>query len=282
MILVFGKTGQVATELQRLGDVVALGRDQADLSNPAACADAIHTHAPLVVINAAAYTAVDMAEEEEALATVINSDAPAVMAKSCVELGIPLIHISTDYVFEGTGDAPWEPHDLTAPQNAYGRSKLKGEIEIRDSGAVHAILRTSWVVSAHGANFVKTMLRMSDTQDTLKVVADQIGGPTPAHDIAASCLKMAEQLIADASKSGTYHYSGAPDVSWADFARSIFDQAGRAVAVTPIPTKDYHTPAKRPLNSRMDCSAAQQVFGISRPNWSDGLNMILNEIGVTK
>ena len=282
MILVFGKKGQVGTELQQLSNVVALERDQADLSDPKACADAILAHAPKAVINAAAYTAVDKAEDDEALSNIINGDAPTTMAKACAALRIPFIHISTDYVFEGTGDTPWKSHDLTAPQNAYGRSKLKGEIEIRDSGAVHAILRTSWVISAHGANFVKTMLRMSDTQDTLNVVADLIGGPTPARDIAASCLIMAEQLIADASKSGTYHYSGAPDVSWADFARSIFEQAGRAVAVTPIPTTDYHTPAKRPLNSRMDCSAAQQVFGISRPNWSDGLNIILHEIEVTK
>ena len=282
MILVFGKTGQVATELQRLGNVVALGRDQVDLSDPQACADAIRTHAPRAMINAAAYTAVDRAEEEEALATIINADAPTVMARVCMELGIPLIHISTDYVFAGTGDAPWQPDDLTAPQNAYGRSKLAGEIGIRSSGAVHVILRTSWVVSAHGANFVKTMLRLSETRDALNVVADQIGGPTPARDIAAACLQIAEQLIADPSKSGTYHYSGAPDVSWADFARAIFDQAGRAVAVTPIPTTDYPTPAKRPLNSRMECGATQQVFGIPRPYWRDGLNMILQELEGTK
>ena len=282
MILVFGKTGQVATELQRLGNVVALGRDQANLSDPAACADAIRTHAPRAVINAAAYTAVDRAEEEGALATIINGDAPTAMAQACVELGIPLIHISTDYVFAGTGGAPWQPDDPTAPQNAYGRSKLAGEIGIRNSGAVHAILRTSWVVSAHGANFVKTMLRLSNTRDALTVVADQIGGPTPARDIAAACLQMAEQLIVDPSKSGTYHYSGAPDVSWAEFARAIFDQAGRAVTVTPIPTTDYPTPAKRPLNSRMECGATQQVFGIARPNWRNGLNMILQELEGTK
>ena len=278
MILVFGKTGQVATELQRLGDVVALGRDQADLSDPQACADAIRAHAPNAVINAAAYTAVDRAEEEEALATVINGDTPTAMAQVCVGLGIPLVHLSTDYVFEGTGDTPWQPNDPTAPQNAYGRSKLAGEMGIHNSGAAHAILRTSWVVSAHGANFVKTMLRLSDTRDALSVVADQIGGPTPARDIAAACLQMAEQLIADPSKSGTNHYSGAPDVSWADFARTIFERAGRAVTVTPIPTTDYPTPAKRPLNSRMDCGAMGQVFGIARPDWCDGLNMILQEL----
>ena len=282
MILVFGKTGQVATELQRLGDVVALGRDQADLANPEACADAIRIHAPRIVINAAAYTEVDRAEEEEALATIINGDAPTAMAQACLQLDIPLIHISTDYVFEGTSDAPWQPDDPTAPQNAYGRSKLAGEIGICNSGAVHVILRSSWVVSAYGANFVKTMLRLSDRGDTLKVVVDQIGGPTPARDIAAACLQMAEQLIADPSKSGTYHFSGAPDVSWADFARAIFEQAGKAVTVTPIPTTDYPTPAKRPLNSRIDCSTTQQVFGIARANWRNGLNMILQDLEGTK
>ena len=278
MILVFGKTGQVATELRRIGDVVALGRDQANLSDLAACVDAIGAHRPRAVINAAAYTAVDRAEEEEVLATLINGDAPTVMAQACVELGIPLIHISTDYVFAGTGDAPWQPDDPTAPQNAYGRSKLAGEIGICNSGAVHAILRTSWVVSAHGANFVKTMLRLSNKRDAINVVADQIGGPTPAHDIAAKCLQIAEQLIADPSKSGTYHYSGGPDVSWADFARTIFEQASKSVAVTSIPTTHYPTPAKRPLNSRMDCGSTQQVFGIARPDWRVGLSMILQEL----
>ena len=278
MILVFGKTGQVATELQRLGNVVALGRDQANLSDPAACADAIRTHAPRAVINAAAYTAVDRAEEEGALATIINGDAPTAMAQACVELGIPLIHISTDYVFTGTGGAPWQPDDPTAPQNAYGRSKLAGEIGIRNSGVVHAILRTSWVVSAHGANFVKTMLRLSDTRDALSVVADQIGGPTPARDIAAASLKIVEQLIDDPSKSGTYHFSGAPDASWAEFAYEIFAQAGKAMSVTPIPTAEYPTPAQRPLNSRMDCRTTEQVFGIARPDWREGLHMILNEL----
>jgi len=282
MILVFGKTGQVATELQRLGNVVALGRDQADLSDPAACSNAIRAHAPRAVINAAAYTAVDRAEGEEVLASIINGDAPTAMAQACVDLGIPLIHISTDYVFAGTGDAPWQPDDPTAPQNAYGRSKLAGEIGIRDSGAVHAILRTSWVVSAHGANFVKTMLRLSDMRDALNIVADQIGAPTPARDIAAACLQIVEQLIADPSKSGTYHYSGAPDVSWADFARASFELAGRAVTVTPIPTTDYPTPAKRPLNSRMECGATERAFGIPRPDWREGLNMILQELEVTK
>ena len=280
MILVVGKTGQVATELQRLSGVMALGRDDVDLSDPAACAAAIRKHAPKAVINAAAYTAVDKAEDEETLATILNCEAPKAMAKACADLGIPLVHISTDYVFNGLGNTPYRPEDATKPQNAYGRSKLAGETGIRESGVVYAILRTSWVVSAHGANFVKTMLRLSETRDALSVVADQIGGPTPARDISKACLQIANQLIQEPSKSGTYHFSGAPDLSWADFATEVFAQAGRTVIVTPISTAEYPTPAKRPLNSRMDCRLVEQVFGIKRPNWQDGLKEILKDLEV--
>jgi dTDP-4-dehydrorhamnose reductase len=278
MILVFGKTGQVARELQQLGAVMELGREEANLSDPQACADAIRHHSPDAVINAAAYTAVDLAEDEEAVATVINGDAPTAMAKACTELGIPFVHISTDYVFEGTGKDPWQPQDQTAPQNAYGRSKLAGETGIADSGGTYAILRTSWVVSAYRTNFIKTMLRLSATHEVLNIVGDQIGGPTPARDIALACLQIAEQLVQDPSKSGTYHFSGAPDISWAGFAREIFDQAGKSLAVTPIPTTDYPTPAQRPLNSRMDCTATKQAFGIERPDWVTGLKTILDDL----
>ena len=281
MILVFGKTGQVATELQHLGDVLALGRDQADLSDPVACAQKIRALTPRAVINTAAYTAVDKAEEEEKLATIINGDTPTAIARACAEMKIPLVHISSDYVFEGSGGAAWKPCDTTAPQNAYGRSKLAGENGIRNSGATHAILRTSWIVSAHGANFVKTMLGLSETRDALSVVADQIGGPTPARDIARACLMIAQQLQEDPSKSGIYHYSGAPSVSWAGFATSIFMQAARPVAVTPIQTAAYPTPAKRPLNSRMDCSTTFSTFGIEQPDWRIGLKAMLKELEVT-
>ena len=280
MILVFGKTGQVATELGYSGDVLALGRDQADLSDPVACARKIHDLAPRAVINAAAYTAVDKAEEDEELATVINGDTPTAIAQACAEKKIPLVHISSDYVFEGSGEVPWKPGDSTEPQNAYGRSKLAGEAGIIGSGATHAILRTSWVVSAHGANFVKTMLRLSETRDTLSVVGDQIGGPTPASDIAGVCLKISLRLQEDHSKSGTYHYSGAPNISWADFASEIFTQASRSVTVIPITTADYLTPAKRPLNSRMDCSLTNSIFGINQPDWRIGLKAILKELEV--
>ena len=278
MILVFGKTGQVARELQQLGTVMALSREEANLSDAQACVDAIRHYSPDVVINAAAYTAVDQAEDEEAIATVVNGDTPAAIAKACADLSIPFVHISTDYVFEGIGQAPWQRQDQTAPQNAYGRSKLVGETGIADSGGTYAILRTSWVVSSHGTNFIKTMLRLSETRDALNIVGDQIGGPTPASDIALACLQIAEQLIQDPSKSGTYHLSGAPDVSWADFANEIFDQAGKSVIVTPIPTTDYSTPAQRPLNSRMDCTATKRVFGIERPLWVTGLKTILNDL----
>lgn len=274
-VLVFGKTGQVARELERLAPgFLFLGRESADLSDPAACAAAIEAAQPTAVINAAAYTAVDRAEEEEALAHTVNADAPAAMAKACTKLGIPLIHISTDYVFDGSGTKPWKPDDTPGPVSAYGRTKLAGEEAIRASGARHAILRTSWVFSALGNNFVKTMLRLSESRDALSIVSDQIGGPTPASGIANTCITLARNL----DESGTYHYSGSPDVSWADFAREIFAQTGRKVTVSDIPTQAYPTPATRPLNSRLDCSALLSDFGIDRPDWKVGLNSILKEV----
>lgn len=281
MIVVFGKTGQISSELQRSDDVLALGRDQADLSDPDACAHRIRALSPCAVINAAAYTAVDKAEEDEELATIINGDAPTAIARTCADMQIPLVHISTDYVFEGLGEEPWKPGDNTAPQNAYGRSKLAGEAGILGSGATHVILRTSWVVSAHGTNFIKTMLRLSEARDTLSVVADQIGGPTPARDLASACLMIAQHLQDDPTKSGTYHYSGAPSVSWADFASEIFAQAARSINVIPIQTTEYPTLAKRPLNSRMDCRTTVSTFGVKKPDWRIGLSEILKELEVT-
>ena len=280
MILVFGKTGQVARELQEYANIIAVGREEANLCDPKACGDLILKLAPSAVINAAAYTSVDEAENDESMALVVNGDAPTMMAKACVELGIPFVHISTDYVFDGTGETPWHPKNPSLPLNAYGRTKLAGEEGIRNSGAVHVILRTSWVVSAHGQNFVKTMLSVSMKMDAMKVVADQIGGVTPARDIAAACMEIAEQLISDPSKSGTYHYSGTPDVCWAELADEIFRKSGRSVVVTPLLTSEYPTLAVRPLNSRLDCSSTEQVFGISRPNWSAGLDLIFEKLKV--
>ncbi|WP_127902090.1 dTDP-4-dehydrorhamnose reductase [Solirhodobacter olei] len=281
-LLVFGRTGQVARELARRAPAARfLGREAADLADPAACAAAIAKAAPEAVINAAAWTAVDKAEAEDAAAQVVNGEAPGAMARACAGLGIPFLHVSTDYVFDGSGDRPWQPDDPTGPLGAYGRTKLAGEDAVRAASGPHAILRTSWVFSAHGANFVKTMLRLAETREALNVVGDQVGGPTPAGDIAAALLAMAAQLAADPGKSGTYHFAGAPDVSWADFAREIFAQAHRPVAVTDIPTAAYPTPAKRPANSRLDCTTLATTFGLPRPDWRAGLAEVLADLGVT-
>ena len=278
MILVFGLSGQVGAALARQDGTLCLGRDRADLSDPDTCVAAIDANAPDAVINAAAYTAVDAAEDDEAAAFRINADAPAAMARICADLGVPFVHISTDYVFDGGGDSPRAPDAPTAPLNAYGRSKLAGERAIRDACGPHAVLRTSWVFSATGSNFLKTMLRLSQSHASLRIVEDQIGGPTPADALADACLTMADALRADPGLSGTYHLTGAPDVSWADFARAIFAEAGRDTAVTGIPTAEYPTPAARPLNSRLDCASTEAAFGIQRPDWRGALPGILKEI----
>ncbi|WP_112308832.1 dTDP-4-dehydrorhamnose reductase [Pseudogemmobacter bohemicus] len=280
-LLVFGKTGQVATELARRlpadFQAVFLGRDEADLSDPAACVAAIADGRTEAVINAAAWTAVDKAESEEDLATRVNGDAPAAMARACAKAGIPFLHISTDYVFAGSGDQPFRPTDPVAPLGAYGRSKLKGEDGVRAAGGQHLILRTSWVFSAHGANFVKTMLRLGRERDSLNVVDDQHGGPTQAGAIADALLSAVRAMKAGAT-GGTHHFSGAPDTTWAGFAREIMARAGLACQINGIPTKDYPTPAQRPLNSRMDCSALETAFGIPRPDWRAGLDEVLKEL----
>lgn len=281
-VLVFGQTGQVATELARQAApdmaMTCMGRDRADLSDPAACAAVIAASDADVVINAAAYTAVDRAESAEDLATTINGTAPGAMAAACKAAGIPFLHVSTDYVFDGSGTRPWQPDDATGPLGAYGRSKLAGEQAVRAAGGAHAITRTSWVFSAHGANFVKTMLRLGAERDKLTIVADQIGGPTAAADIAAALLTMARAFHAGQGTTGTYHFSGAPDVSWADFAREIFVQAGLACAVEDIPTSAYPTPARRPGNSRMDCTGLTRDFGIKRPDWRASLASVMSDL----
>ena len=280
--LIFGTGGQVGSELvlraPEGAEITDLDRDRADLSDPAACAAAIAAHPADLVINAAAYTAVDRAEEEEALATVINGEAPAAMARAAAVKGVPFLHISTDYVFDGSGDAPWKPGDPTGPLGAYGRSKLAGETGVRAAGGAHAILRTSWVFSAHGQNFVKTMLRLAETRDALSVVADQVGGPTAAADIADTLWIMAQAFSRGQGRAGIYHFSGAPDVSWAGFARAIFAQAGRDVTVTDIPGSGYPTPAARPANSRLDCSALETHFGVKRPDWGTSLADVLKQL----
>jgi dTDP-4-dehydrorhamnose reductase len=281
-VLVFGQTGQVATALaqQTCADITitCLGRDRADLTDPAACAAIIaQTHAD-VVINAAAYTAVDRAESEPDLARAINATAPAAMARACAARKIPFLHISTDYVFDGSGSRPWQVDDPTGPLGIYGQTKLAGEDAVRAAAGAHVILRTSWVFSAHGANFVKTMLRLGAMRPDINVVADQHGGPTAADDIAAALISIARAFHTGRGISGTYHFSGSPDVSWAGFARTIFASAGIDCAVQDIPTSAYPTPAARPANSRLDCSALARDYAIAQPDWQGSLRHVLQSL----
>jgi dTDP-4-dehydrorhamnose reductase len=278
MILVFGQTGQVARELATLAPGARfLGRAEADLSDPAACGAAILALKPQAVINAAAWTAVDKAEGDEASARVVNADAPGAMARACAALGVPFVHLSTDYVFDGTGSRPWTPADSPAPLNAYGRTKLAGEAAVAASGASFVMFRTSWVFSPHGANFVKTMRRLGAERPALRVVADQTGGPTPARAIAAACLRAVEALRDDPGLGGLYHLAGAPDTTWADFARAILTGSELPARVEDIATADYPTPARRPLNSRLDCADLARL-GLSRPDWRPALAEVLREL----
>lgn len=277
-LLVFGCTGQVARELALLApDARFLGRDEADLTNPDACAGAIRAQDCHAVVNVAAYTAVDRAESEPDTARRVNADAPAAMARAAAEKGVPFLHVSTDYVFGGSGTRPWRESDPTGPLGVYGATKLAGEQGVAAAGGQWAVLRTSWVFSAHGANFVKTMLRLGHERDELGIVADQTGGPTPAADIAAALLTMAGAMRGGA-RGGLYHFTGAPDVSWADFADEIFAQAAVDCRIRRIATADYPTPSKRPGNSRLDCSAIARDFGIARPDWRAGLTSVLTNL----
>lgn len=276
--LVFGKTGQVAQELARiLPDAVFLDRNQADLSDPQSCARAVMACQAQVVINAAAWTAVDRAEAEEAAAHTVNALSPGAMARACAARGLPFLHISTDYVFDGAGEKPFTPDAPIAPLGAYGRTKAAGEDLVRASGAQTLILRTSWVFSAHGGNFVKTMRRLGAERPSLNVVADQIGGPTPAAAIAEALATAARAMLAGAP-GGTHHFSGAPDCSWADFAREIMAQSALPCTVQDIATSAYPTPARRPANSRMNCDSLEQAYGIPRPDWRIHLSKVLKEL----
>ncbi len=281
-VLVFGRTGQVASEILRRAPegvtIAAVGREAADLTQPAECAEVILAAEADAVINAAAWTAVDKAESEEDLARVVNGEAPFAMALAAARRGLPFVHISTDYVFDGQGTELFRPDSPVAPQNAYGRTKLIGEEGVRSAGGRHAILRTSWVFSAFGANFVKTMLRLGREREELGVVDDQVGGPTQAAAIADACLRIAGGLR-DGAEGGTYHFAGAPETSWAGFARAIMEEAGLPARVNPIPTAQFPTPAKRPLNSRLDCGTLKRDFGIGRPDWRAGLRDVLRELG---
>ncbi|WP_342078253.1 dTDP-4-dehydrorhamnose reductase [Yoonia sp. SS1-5] len=281
-ILVFGKTGQVARALTDAApahgvDLVMLDRRMADLSAPESCARLIAETDADAVINAAAWTAVDAAEEAEADATVVNAAAPGAMAAAAAARDLPFIHISTDYVFSGAEGPAWKPDDPTAPLGAYGRSKLAGEQTVMAANGNAVILRTAWVFDADGKNFVTTMLRLGQTHPTLRVVADQFGGPTPASAIADACLRIAQALHDGVGQPGIYHFSGAPDINWAGFARAIFARSGQDVTVADITTADYPTPAMRPANSRLDCTSLKTAFGIDRPDWAAALDQIIKE-----
>jgi dTDP-4-dehydrorhamnose reductase len=290
-LLVMGRSGQVAREMARLSgeghEIRLMGREEADLSRPEAATErvrhALKAFRPDAIVNAAAWTAVDAAEAQEPQARTLNGAAPAMLARIAAGAGLPFLHISTDYVFDGAGETPFAPDAPTAPLGAYGRTKREGEIGVAqlDSPAGWTVLRTSWVFSAHGANFVRTMLRLGAEREALCVVADQIGGPTPADAIARACLSIAEALAADPSKSGIHHFSGAPDTSWAGFAREIMAQAGLPCRIEEIPSADYPTPAPRPLNSRLDCRATTEAFGLPRPDWRAGLARLLTELKAT-
>ncbi len=277
-ILVIGRTGQVASELARKREVLAMEAPEIDLTDLPACVAKIRDIAPKLLINAAAYTAVDRAEEDEELAQAINGDAPGAMAGVAAEMGIPFLHISTDYVFEGSGKNRWNPGDAAHPIGAYGRTKLAGDLAVVAAGGQYAVLRTSWVFSAHGNNYVKTMLRLGAERDVLSIVADQIGGPTSAASIAEALLVIGDAFLAGKGKSGIYHFAGAPDTSWAGFSREIFSQSGLDVVVNDIATSEYPTPAKRPLNSRLDCSDLARDYGIKPPDWRVDLADVLKDL----
>ena len=275
MIVATGAGGQVGRALAALGARV-LDRAACDLSDPAGAAEAIRALRPRAVVNAAAYTAVDRAEEDEALALAVNGTAPGALARACAEMGVPFVQISTDYVFDGGAGAPFAPDAPARPLGAYGRTKLAGERAVREAGGTYAILRTSWVFGPDGANFVRTMLRLGAERDRVRVVADQRGGPTPARAIAEACLRIAETITP--AQSGAYNFAGAPDVSWADFARAIFQEAGLRCAVEDIPSSEYPTPARRPSDSRLDCASTKAAFGLDRPPWREGLRRTLEEL----
>ena len=291
-ILLLGANGQVGWELRRalapLGPVRALERAEADLADSDALSHAVRETAPSLIVNAAAYTAVDRAEEDEALARTINADAPGLLAEEAKRLGIALVHYSTDYVFDGVGELPAMESDLTDPLNAYGRTKLAGEAAIRDSGCAHLILRTSWVYSMRGANFLLTVRRLAGELEEMRIVADQTGAPTWARGIAgatalilARCGAPADTGIL-AEKGGIYNLTASGETTWHGFAEAIVEwlratgQPVRCKKVHPISTSDYPTPAKRPANSLLDCTKLRETFGITIPDWRDQMDLCVD------
>lgn len=289
-ILVTGVNGQVGYELARtlqgLGNVVAVDRSRLDLSNLDQIRAVVRELRPALIVNPAAYTAVDKAEEERDLAMRINGEAPGVLAEEAKKLGAALIHYSTDYVFNGTKEGAYVEDDPTDPQNVYGRSKLAGEQAIAASGVNHLVLRTSWVYGTRGKNFLLTMLRLGAERRELKVVADQFGAPTWCNTIATLSSHLVAQVFAadDSAKwwterSGIYHLCAGDSTSWHGFASTIFELADlpNKPNTLPIPAADYPTPAKRPVNSRMSNDKLARVFGLAAPHWRDALTLCLTD-----
>ena len=292
-ILLFGKNGQVGWELQRslapLGALTALDFDStdfhADFSRPAALADTVRALRPDVIVNAAAHTAVDKAETEPALATALNAEAPRVLAVEAAALGAWLVHYSTDYVFDGSGNTPRDEAAATGPLSVYGRTKLEGEHNIRASGCNHLILRTSWVYAARGGNFARTMLNLAAERDALSVIDDQIGAPTGADLLADITAHAIRAMQREPQLGGTYHAVAAGETSWHGYARFVIDWARArglpvkvaADAIRPVPTSAYPTPARRPLNSRLATEKLRRSFGLSLPPWQTGVERMLAE-----
>lgn len=301
-ILLLGAAGQVGFELHRslvpLGNVLPATRDGrlpgagsalvADLARTETLPALLDAQQPDIIVNAAAYTAVDKAESEPVQAFSINAQAPEVLAKWCAEHGALLVHYSTDYVFDGSATRPYREDDATAPLGVYGRSKLDGELAIRDSGADHLILRTAWVYAARGQNFLRTMLRLGGERDRLRVVADQRGSPVPARWLSAATVAALARgsRIGDAARaaSGTYHLAAAGETSWHEFAVAILSQAHAAGLITRLPeveaitSAEYPTPAKRPAYSRLDSERFAQAFGVRMPDWRAGLEQAIGEL----
>ncbi|SFI65753.1 MULTISPECIES: dTDP-4-dehydrorhamnose reductase [unclassified Pseudomonas] len=283
-ILICGQHGQVSRELQQrlqgLGELIVLGRDQLDLANAEQIRQQVRAHRPSLIINAAAHTAVDQAESEPDAAFAINAIAPGILAEEAKALGIPLIHYSTDYVFDGSKPAPYTEADTPNPLGVYGQSKLAGEQAIAAVGGQYLVLRTSWVYSNHGKNFLLTMQRLLQEKPQMRIVADQIGAPTWAGSIADSTLALIERWQAGtAGEWGVYHLTAQGETSWFGFAEAIVEhlrKQGKACAeLEAIPSSAYPTPAQRPLNSRLDCSRLQQQWHVSQPQWQDALRECL-------
>ena len=277
-ILVFGKSGQIAKELNELVIATFLSREECDFSNPSDCVSIVMSSSADIVINLVAYTNVDAAEEEHDLAMAVNGKSPEALAKACAKKGIPIIHLSTDYVYGDNDQSELVSTSKTDPLNVYGKSKLFGDLGVINSGADYVILRTSWVFSKYGSNFLKTIVKLSKSNQILNVIDDQIGGPTPASEIAKACLIIAAKLASDKSLSGIYHFSGQPNVSWADFSREIVSSYDSKVKINSIKSSEFNSKALRQKNSRLNCDSIMTKFGIDRPKWKINLKNITKEI----